>query len=154
MTNHIHFLVTPHTETAISKAMSVIGSRYAYYFNRAYKRTGTIWEGRHKSSLVQSERYLLACMRYIELNPVVANMVSKPEEYKWSSFKSNGWGHGSRLWTPHAVYSSLGKTIKERTQSYREMFKAHLDVELLNQVRQSINQGLALGNERFKETWA
>ncbi|QKQ27821.1 transposase [Candidatus Reidiella endopervernicosa] len=72
MTNHIHFLVTPDTEESISKAMSVVGSRYAYYFNRTYRRSGTIWEGRHKSSLVQSERYLLTCMRYIELNPVVA----------------------------------------------------------------------------------
>ena len=80
MTNHIHFLVTPDSEGSISRAMQVVGSRYAYYLNKSYRRTGTVWEGRHKSSLVQSERYLLTCMRYIELNPVVASMVEKPEQ--------------------------------------------------------------------------
>jgi putative transposase len=81
MTNHIHFLVTPEDADSISRATSVIGSRYAWYFNRSYKRTGTVWEGRHKSSLVQTDRYFLTCCRYIEMNPVVAGMVHKPEEY-------------------------------------------------------------------------
>ena len=95
MTNHIHFLVTPENSDSISRAMSVIGSRYAYYFNKTYKRTGTIWEGRHKSSLIQSDRYFLTCCRYIELNPVVAGMVNKPEEYKWSSYLANAWARES-----------------------------------------------------------
>ena len=75
MTNHIHFLVTPDEADSISRVMQVVGSRYGYYFNKSYKRSGTVWEGRHKSSLVQSDKYLLTCMRYIELNPVVAGMV-------------------------------------------------------------------------------
>ena len=85
MTNHIHFLVTPESETSISTTMKVVGSRYAQYINLKYKRTGTLWEGRHRSSLVQTEKYFLTCMRYIELNPVRAGMVLRPEEYKWSS---------------------------------------------------------------------
>jgi putative transposase len=82
MTNHIHFLATPDTEDGISLVMKQVGSRYAQYINKKYKRTGTFWEGRHKSSLVQTEKYLLTCYRYIELNPVRAGMVEKPEEYK------------------------------------------------------------------------
>ena len=92
MTNHIHFLVTPESEDSISRASRVIGSRYAYYFNKSYKRSGTVWEGRHKSSLVQTDRYFLLCCRYIELNPVAANMVARPEQYKWSSYLVNAWG--------------------------------------------------------------
>ena len=89
MTNHIHFLVTPATDDAISQTMKIVGSRYAQYFNRKYKRTGTLWEGRHKSSLIQSECHLLTCYRYIELNPVRAGMVERPEEYIWSSYSAN-----------------------------------------------------------------
>lgn len=151
MTNHVHLLMTPKTKDGISKLMQSLGRRYVQYFNYTYKRTGTLWEGRFKSCIVDAENYLLICQCYIELNPVRANMVKSPADYKWSSFKSNGWGHVSRLWKPHAVYCALGQTTKERTQSYQEMFKGHLDVELLDQIRQSIHQGLALGNERFKQ---
>lgn len=89
MTNHVHFLATPDDENAISRTMKVVGSRYAQYVNKKYRRTGTLWEGRHRSSLVQSERYLLTCMRYIECNPVRAQMVTRPEEYRWSSYGTN-----------------------------------------------------------------
>ena len=100
MTNHIHFLVSPEEADSISRVMQVVGSRYGYYFNKKYKRSGTVWEGRHKSSLVQSDRYLLTCMRYIELNPVVAGMVDKPEKYRWSSFLVNAWARTSLI-APH-----------------------------------------------------
>ena len=89
MTNHIHFLVTPEEETSISETMKIVGSRYAQYINKKYKRTGTMWEGRHRVSLVQEGKYLLSCYRYIELNPVRANMVARPEEYCWSSYGVN-----------------------------------------------------------------
>jgi putative transposase len=133
MTNHIHFLVTPEDSDSISRAMSVIGSRYAYYFNKAYKRTGTIWEGRHKSSLIQSDRYFLTCCRYIELNPVVAGMVNKPEEYKWSSYLANAWGRKSNL-VSHDEYLKLGVDTQARSYTYRELFKHQLsdyDVHLI-----------------------
>ena len=150
MTNHIHFLVSPHTETAISKAMSVIGSRYAYYFNRAYKRTGTIWEGRHKSSLIQSERYLLTCMRYIELNPVVANMVSKPEEYKWSSYMVNAWGKQSAL-IHHDEYLKLDKDKEARCYVYRELFKAQLSEHDIHIIEKAEEYCQPVGDDRFKK---
>ncbi len=99
MTNHIHSLVTSDEPDSISRTMSVIGRRYACYFNKAYKRSDTVWEGRHRSSLIQSDRYFLACCRYIEMNPVVARMVSKPEEYKLSGYLANAWGGKSDLIT-------------------------------------------------------
>lgn len=110
MTNHIHFLVTPDTETGISNTMKVVGSRYAQYIKPKYKRTGALWEGRHRSSLAQTDRYLLVCMRYIELNPVRAGMVGRPEEYKWSSYGVNAWGDNSWL-TPRAGYLGLGESV-------------------------------------------
>ncbi len=151
MTNHIHFLVTPQTDTSISQAMSVIGSRYAYYFNRTYKRSGTIWEGRHKSSLIQSERYFLACMRYIELNPVAANMVSKPEEYKWSSYLENSWGKGNRL-VYHNEYLRLGKDKSTRCYAYRELFKQQLSEHDIHLIEKAETYCQPVGDERFRKT--
>jgi len=133
MTNHVHFLVTPDEHDSISRVMSVIGSRYAYYFNKTYKRTGTVWEGRHKSSLVDNEHYYLTCSRYIEMNPVVARMVSKPEQYRWSSYGANAWGGKSSL-TPHPEYVMLGEDIEARCFAYRELFKNQLsdyDIHLI-----------------------
>jgi putative transposase len=91
MTNHVHFLVTPHEKDSISRAMQVVGSSYGYYFNKTYTRSGTVREGRHKSSLVQPDRCLLTCSRYIELDPVTAGMADKPEQYRWSSYLVNTW---------------------------------------------------------------
>lgn len=131
MTNHIHFLVTPETESSISDTMKVVGSRYAQYINYQYHRTGTLWEGRHRSSLVQSERYLLTCYRYIELNPVRAGMVGRPDEYCWSSYGVNAWGDESWL-TPHDEYVRLGVSQEERTRAYRALFETRLsDIDVL-----------------------
>jgi putative transposase len=107
MTNHIHILATPQAQSSISNTMKVVGSRYAQYINKKYKRTGTLWEGRHKSSLVQTEKYFLVCSRYIELNPVNANMVKRPDQYRWSSFHANAWGDSSWL-LYHPEYLRLG----------------------------------------------
>lgn len=89
MTNHVHLLVTPNDERALGKMMQALGRRYVQYFNLKYFRTGTLWEGRYKSTLVESERYLLTVYRYIELNPVRAYMVSHASEYPWSSYRFN-----------------------------------------------------------------
>lgn len=150
MTNHIHFLVTPHSDTAISKATSVIGSRYAYYFNRTYKRTGTLWEGRHKSSLIQSEHYFLSCMRYIELNPVAANIVSKPEEYKWSSYMVKAWGKESAL-IHHDEYLRLDKDKATRCYAYRELFKYQLSEHDIHLIEKAEEYCQPVGNDRFKK---
>jgi putative transposase len=150
MTNHIHFLVTPETETAISNSMKVIGSRYAQYINHNYKRTGTLWEGRHRSSLVQSETYLLRCMRYIELNPVRASIVDRPEDYYWSSYRVNAWGEQSWL-NPHIEYQRLGAQPAERQQAYRELFKHQLSEVDLHLIRNATHYTQPVGNERFRQ---
>jgi len=90
MTNHVHLLMTPETEKGISAVMQTLGRQYVRYFNHRYQRTGTLWEGRYKSCLVSSDAYLLGCYRYIELNPVKAKMVERPDDYVWSSYRSNG----------------------------------------------------------------
>lgn len=148
MTNHIHLLATPLKEAALSSMMQHLGRRYVRYFNSTYRRTGTLWEGRFKSCLVQSEQYLLACQRYIEMNPVKAGMVSHPSQYHWSSYSAHALGTDPALWTPHEQYLILGKTPNERQQNYIELFKNSLPNE---RIQQSLNQGLALGNDRFRE---
>ncbi len=151
MTNHVHLLVTPQDKQSTSRMMQTLGRYYVRYFNRTYCRTGTLWEGRFKSSLVSAEEYLLICQRYIELNPVRAGMVSVPGEYRWSSYCSNGLGRPAKLWTPHPVYSALGNSVKERTSSYRQLFSGHLDDNLVMEIRELTNKGMALGNDKFKE---
>jgi len=125
MTNHVHLLVTPMAEYGISGMMQVLGRRYVYYMNKTYQRTGTLWEGRYKSSLVDSDQYLLTCMRYIELNPVRAEMVDHPADYKWSSYQSNAQGQYDKLLQPHMLYKNLGSTLGMRQGAYRELFRNH-----------------------------
>jgi putative transposase len=154
MTNHVHLLVTPADEDGISLMMQSLGRQYVRYFNKAYRRTGTLCEGRFKSCLVQTSEYLLYCYRYIELNPVRANMVTDPADYVWSSHRSNACGLESSLRTPHEEYLRLGQTEKQRTQNYRSLFAAHLEPALQKEIRESLNTGLALGSERFKDELA
>jgi putative transposase len=151
MTNHVHLLVTPETEMGISKMMQALGRHYVRYFNYTYKRTGTLWEGRFKSCVVDAENYLLHCQRYIELNPVRAGMVEAPCDYVWSSFRANGLGHKIKLWHPHPIYQSLGRTDVERASAYRELFASQLDPDILTRIRHASNQGMVLGNDKFKE---
>ena len=130
--------------------MKVVGSRYAQYINKKYKRTGTLWEGRHRSSLVQTEKYFLTCCRYIELNPVTANMVKRPEEYQWSSYQTNAWGDDSWL-VLHDEYKRLGKTKEQRCQNYRSLFKHNLDDSDLSLIRKAAHYCQSVGDDRFKE---
>ncbi len=150
MTNHIHFLVTPDRPDSISRTMQVVGSRYGYYFNRTYKRSGTVWEGRHKSSLVQSERYLLTCIRYIELNPVVVHMVGKPEQYRWSSYLVNAWGRESGL-VFHPEYLSLGATDESRCHAYRELFRYQLSEQDIHLIENASEYCHPVGDDRFRQ---
>ncbi|SDY28682.1 transposase [Nitrosomonas halophila] len=150
MTNHIHLLCTPQVENAVSRMMQTLGRQFVRYFNSRYQRTGTLWEGRYKSCLVQEEIYLLALYRYIELNPVRAGIVEQPSDYVWSSYASNAQGKVSELCTPHALYVALGNAESERQARYRQLFEQHVEGELLTEIRQTLNKGLALGNERFK----
>lgn len=150
MTNHVHLLVTPMEEMATSRMMQYVGRLYVQYFNYKYKRSGTLWEGRYHSCLIQEGRFLLSCQRYIELNPVRAGMVKDPADYSWSSYRVNGLGVDSKLVTPHALYKQLGETNSERTSNYRELFESHVEGDLLQDIRYALNKGLVLGTERFK----
>ncbi len=152
MTNHVHLLCTPRQLDAVSSMIQALGRRYVRYFNYAYRRSGTLWEGRYKSCLVQEERYLIEVYRYIELNPVRAGMVTDPEEYRWSSYLTNALGQSSGLSSPHPEYIVLGKTPSERCENYRALFIDYVEKsDLLNEIRKNTNKGLAIGNNTFRD---
>ncbi len=151
MTNHTHLLLSPESEEGISKVMQSLGRRYVQYVNRQYKRCGTLWESRHKASLVDAENYLLSCYRYIELNPVMANMVGHPGDYRWSSYRANAQGENNSLVTGHAIYSGLGSDKEGRLHNYRELFNTVLSKELVHDIRKAANFSMPLGNNRFKD---
>jgi len=151
ITNHVHLLITPREEDSASLLMKHLGQRYVQYINRTYRRSGTLWEGRFKSCLAQEETYLLTCYRYIELNPVPANMVDHPRDYRWSSCRANGEGKDNPLLAPHPDYLRLGQTRSERLTAYRGLFQAHLEPEKVDAIRRATNGNYALGNTRFQE---
>lgn len=151
MTNHVHLLLTPEREQSASLLMKHLGQRYVQYINRTYKRSGTLWEGRFRSCLTQSEDYVLACYRYIELNPVRANMVGHPRNYPWSSYRINAEGKKSDLITPHDQLIRLSHDDVSRREHYRGLFKVHIDPQNVDDIRHSTNGNYALGNERFKQ---
>lgn len=151
MTNHVHLLLTPCTETGISQVMQSIGRRYVQHVNYTYCRSGTLWEGRHKSSLVDADGYLLMCMRYIELNPVRAQMVKHPKHYQWSSYRVNAEGMDTTLIRAHSCYQQLGSNPVERQQCYRGLFEHVLEKNALAQIRNAAEYSMPLGNDRFKQ---
>lgn len=151
MTNHVHLLVTEQTMDGLPKAMQSLGRYYVQYFNYCYKRTGTLWEGRYKATLIDSETYLLVCMRYIELNPVRADMVTHPSDYRWSSYAANAGGAQDPLVTQHEVYRRLGRNADERQSAYRQLFRNHIGQQTLQSIRDATNKAWVLGNERFKQ---
>jgi putative transposase len=150
MTNHIHILATPTDVEGITRMMQYVGRHYVPYINATYGTSGSLWEGRYKASLVQDETYLLTCMRYIELNPVRADMVRSPANYRWSSYRANGQGKRDELVTPHDLYLSLGKKEDECCAAYKALFKTHVDVDDLKDIRTSLQTGTPLGNDFFK----
>ncbi|MDX2349630.1 MAG: transposase [Porticoccus sp.] len=151
MTNHVHLLMTPHTEQGIGKVMQMLGRYYVQYFNYTYERTGTLWEGRYRATLIDSERYLLTCYRYIELNPVRAqDMVDHPSKYPWSSYGYNAMGQTDDNVTPHSEYLSLGKLAEDRQRAYRGLFKTHIADKTLEEIREATNRAWVLGSSGFK----
>lgn len=150
MTNHVHLLLTPSAADIISRILQYIGRQYVCYINKTYKRSGTLWEGRHKSSLVDAENYLLACYRYIELNPVVANIVQIPDEYPWSSYQVNAWGKLDPLVAPHQLFLAIHPDQVVREREYRELFRVNLSRQDIHAIREALSANQILGEGRFK----
>ena len=151
MTNHVHILISPQKGADVSLFMQFIGRRYVPYINQKYGTSGSIWEGRYKASLVQEENYFLSVMRYIELNPVRANMVESPSHYRWSSFSHNSGLRSIKVIKQHQAYLSLGNDKIARANAYKELFRYDLDDEAMKKINDAWLTGTPLGNEYFKE---
>jgi putative transposase len=151
MTNHVHLLASAQRPYHLSRMMQHLGRRFVRYVNHIYRRSGTLWEGRFKASLVDTESYFLRCCRYIECNPVRAQMVVDPGDYPWSSYRYHAFGASDKLLSPHEQYERLGSTPEERQREYRELFRSELDSRELGEIRDTVNRGWPLGGERFKD---
>ncbi len=151
MTNHVHILLTPDRASSTGEMMKRLGQRYVQYINRSYRRSGTLWEGRFRSCIAQEDNYLLHCQQYIEMNPVRADMVEHPGDYRWSSYRYNAQGEESQLLQPHFMYKSLGKSALSRQSAYRALFKTALEPGIVDEIRSATNGNFAVGNKRFKE---
>src|SRR5258706_11339878 len=146
MSNHVHLLLSPMEAEGPSLLMKNLGQRYVQAFNRRHARTGTLWDGRFRSFVVDSEKYLFRCYQYIEMNPVRAGMVSNPRDYSWSSYRANAEGEGSRLLTPHSMYLSLGADADRRLVGYRDIFMDELSAEDLARIREATYRGGSLSS--------
>lgn len=150
MTNHVHLLVTPRSPGAVGRMMQAVGRRYVRYINDTLGRTGTLWEGRYKSSLVDSERYVLACYRYIELNPVRAGMVGDPAEYRWTSYHVHAGGKTNELLRAHPAYTALGQDEAKRRARYAAFVAEGVTDDELQAIRLYVQRQRALGTDRFR----
>lgn len=149
MTNHLHLLLTPETNEGVPRLMQALGRRYVRYFNDHHGRTGTLWEGRYRSGLIEAERYLLACMVYIDLNPVRAHMVPSPADYPWSSYAHYAGLRSDPLVTPHALYWNMGNTPFDREASYVRLVGAGQSLAQREKLTHAAQSGLALGEAGF-----
>jgi putative transposase len=151
MSNHFHLLATPESAEAIPLAMQAVGRSYVRYFNRRQQRTGTLWEGRYKSTLIQTEKYLLTCMAYIDLNPVRAGMAAHPGDYPWSSYAHYAGLRHDKLVTPHPLYWELGNTPFAREAAYGALVSAGVSEDKQRALTDSTIRGWALGDPAYVE---
>lgn len=151
MSNHVHLLLTPDDAAGPSKLMQRLGRRYVRGFNVIHGRTGTLWEGRFRSCIAEDEGYVLACHRYIELNPVRAGMVAEPVDYRWSSHAANAHGAFSPLLTPHPQWHALGPDAHARRAAYRALFDDVLDAQTVGAIRDATNSNYVLGSASFRD---
>ena len=151
MTNHVHLLASAGRSYGLSLMMQYVGRYFVRYINRTYRRSGTLWEGRFRASLVDTETYFLRCCRYIECNPVRAGMVEGPGNYAWSSYRCHAFGAADTLVTTHEEYDRLGNSAGERQRAYRGLFRSELDSGELGEIRDTVNSGWPLGSDRFKD---
>lgn len=151
MTNHVHLLVTPREPGALSRMMQHVGRRYVRTVNDGHGRSGTLWEGRFRSNLIESERYFLICQRYIEMNPVRSAMAGQPRDYPWSSHRHYAEGVLDPVLSEHDCFGRLGDTPEERRDAYRELFCSHIGRRELQEIRETANRGWPLGSDQFKD---
>ena len=149
MANHFHLLVTPESGDGLPRMMQAVGRRYVRYFNDRYGRSGTLWEGRYRSTLVQSDRYLLACMAYIDLNPVRAGLVREAKDYDWSSHRRYIGQREDKLVSPHSLFWGLGNTPFAREAAYADLVRAGITPVQQADLTRSALSGWALGEESF-----
>jgi putative transposase len=149
MDNHFHLLATPPTDEALPKMMQAVGRSYVRYFNDRHQRSGTLWEGRYKSTLIESDRYLLACMAYIDLNPVRAGMVANAADYSWSSYAHYAGMRADKLLTPHPLVWDLGNTPFAREAAYAQLVQAGLTSVQQSALTEAALRGWALGAPEF-----
>ncbi|MBY4595894.1 REP-associated tyrosine transposase [Ottowia caeni] len=149
MTNHLHLLLTPETNEGVPRMMQALGRRYVRYFNDRHARTGTLWEGRYRSSLIDAERYLLACMVYIDLNPVRAGLVAEPGDYAWSSYGHYAGLRTDPLVTPHPLFWQMGNTPFAREAAYAQLVNAGQTLEQRDKLTRAAHSGMALGEGQF-----
>jgi putative transposase len=154
MTNHVHLLVTPERAGAVSAAVQMLGRRYVRHINRKYARTGTLYEGRYKACVIDSERYLLTAYRYIDLNPVRALLVQHPRDYRWSSYRVNAGLGLDPLICAHESYVALGTTHEQRAEHYRALCADAIDPMELAELRAMSAKELAYGCSEFKDILA
>jgi len=140
MTNHVHLLLTPQSHDSCSLMMKRLAQSHTQHVNKQRERTGSLWEGRFRSCLVMTERYALACYRYVELNPVAAGMVGHPRDYAWSSYRANAEGRSDAIVRPHPSYPGAA--------AYRGLFDDVLDPAVLDDLRKATDGGYAAGTVR------
>ena len=142
-------IIEPKRIDGLGRMMKVVAGRYTRYINKTYKRTGTLWEGRFKSSPIEEERYLLGCARYIEMNPVRAGIVKAPQEYSWSSYSKKVFVRSDPILELDEYYLELGETPEERAKAYRQWFKASITEEEQNCIREGIARSIPIGSKEF-----
>ncbi len=150
MDNHVHLLVSPDHLMAVPRMMQSLGRRYVGRFNFLHERSGTLWEGRYKAALVDSETYLFTCHRYIELNPVRAGMVASPRDYRWSSYRANAYGAHDSIVTPHSMFLDLAPCGEERHNLYRRLFGEPIAEDAMQAIRDATQFEWMLGSDSFK----
>jgi putative transposase len=149
MPNHFHLLITPHSENGLGKLMQYVGRYYVQYFNQRYERTGTLWDGRYRATLIDPKDYFRNCARYVEENPVRAGLVGEPGAYDWSSFGAHGTGREDALVSPHPEYLHLGRSARARQEAWRALFATPMDLGLLERIRSATNKAWVLGDPDF-----
>lgn len=151
MPNAIQLIATPYIPNGISSMMQSLGRRYVQYVNHRYQRSGTLWSGRYKSSVIDSEAYLLTCYRYVELKPMHEGLVESPEHYQWSSFNYHTGRKRDTIIQDHRLYMELGDNRTDRANEYSELFRFRFDRMLMDYIAETLKLGQVLGGDQFTD---